>query len=239
VTELVDETIAELRAIHDRLAGQVTGLSADQLAAQSGAEDWKVADVLSHLGSGAEISRHRVAAAAGTPDDAPANQEVWDRWNALPPADQATGFLDQDEKLVATYEAFTPEQRESVRVDLGFLPQPVPLATSLGMRLSEAALHGWDVEVGLDPAAGLSDRSAELMLRHYGETLAFMFGFIGKPEGASPARVAPGGPTRGAPHRGRHGRRHRHLPRPARGRRADAVRAAEAGVHAGRRRGRG
>ena len=38
VTELVDETIAELRAIHDRLAEKVSGLSADQLAAQSGAE---------------------------------------------------------------------------------------------------------------------------------------------------------------------------------------------------------
>jgi uncharacterized protein (TIGR03083 family) len=192
VTELVDETIAELRAIHDRLAGQVTGLSADQLAAQSGAEDWRVADVLSHLGSGAEIFRYPVVAGAGAPEDAPANPEVWDRWNALPPAGQAAGFLEHNERLVATYEAFSPEQRDSVQVDLGFLPQPVPLATSLAMRLSESALHGWDVEVGLDPSAGLSDRSAELMLRHYSETLAFMFGYIGKPEAAPSSRVAVG-----------------------------------------------
>jgi len=192
VTELVDETIAELRAIHDRLARQVTGLSADQLTAQSGAEDWTVADVLSHLGSGAEIFRYPVVAGAGAPEDAPANQQVWDRWNALPPAEQAEGFLEHNDRLVATYEALDPEQRESIRIDLGFLPQPVPLATSLAMRLSESALHGWDVEVGLDPSAGLSDRSAGLMLRHYSETLAFMFGYIGKPEGASPARVALG-----------------------------------------------
>jgi uncharacterized protein (TIGR03083 family) len=192
VTELVDATITELRAIHDRLAGRVTGLSADRLSADSGAEDWRVADVLSHLGSGAEIGRYPLVAAAGAAEDAPANEEVWDRWNALAPAEQATGFVEADERLVATYEGLTPEQRESIHVDLGFLPQPVPLATSLGMRLSEAALHGWDVEVGLDPAAGLSERSAELMLRHYSEPLAFMFGFIGKPEGASPVRVALG-----------------------------------------------
>ena len=50
MTELVDALIAELRAIHDRLATLVAGLTDDQLTAQSGAEDWTVADVLSHLG---------------------------------------------------------------------------------------------------------------------------------------------------------------------------------------------
>jgi uncharacterized protein (TIGR03083 family) len=192
VTELVDATIAELRAIHNRLAGRVSGLSADQLTTQSGAEDWQVADVLSHLGSGSEIWRYPVAAGAGAPEDQPSNQEVWDRWNAMAPADQAAGFVGAEERLVATYEALTPEQRESVQVDLGFMPQPVPLATALGMRLSEMAMHGWDVEVGLDPAAGLSERSAELLLRHFGETMAFMVGFMGKPDGVPPVRVALG-----------------------------------------------
>jgi uncharacterized protein (TIGR03083 family) len=191
VTELVDATISELRAIHDRLAGRVSGLSADQLTAQSGAEDWQVADVLSHLGSGSEIWRYPVVAGAGEPEDQPSNEEVWDRWNALSPADQASGFVAAEERLVATLEALTPEQRESVQVNLGFMPQPVPLATVLGMRLNEMALHGWDVEVGLDPAAGLSERSAELVLRHLTETMTFMVGFMGKPDG-DPVRVALG-----------------------------------------------
>jgi len=189
---LTDASIAELRAIHDRLAATVAGLSPEQLTAPSGAEEWTVADVLSHLGSGAEISRYPVVAGAGAPEEAPTNQEVWDRWNALPPVEQAAGFVAANEKLVATYEALSPEQRESIQVDLGFLPQPVPLATALGMRLNEAALHGWDVQVGLDPAAALSEESAELLARHFAETMTFLLGFAGKPQGAPEGRVALG-----------------------------------------------
>ena len=59
------------------------------------------------------------------------------------------------------------------------MPQPVPLATSLGMRLNESALHGWDVEVGLDPAAALSDASAALLAEHFGSTMTFLLGFAG------------------------------------------------------------
>src|SRR6478752_7735526 len=103
VTELADATIAELRAIHDRLAARATGLSPEELAAQSGADDWTVADVLSHLGSGAEIGRYPVLAAAGAPEDKPSNEEIWDRWNALPPADQAAAFVASDARLVSTY----------------------------------------------------------------------------------------------------------------------------------------
>ena len=191
-SSLAAASIAELRAIHDRLAGAVAGLPADRLTAPSGAAEWTVADVLSHLGSGAEISRYPVLAAAGAPEEAPANQDVWDRWNALPPADQASGFVASDERLVATYEGLSAEQRESAQVDLGFLPQPVPLATALGMRLNEAALHGWDVEVGLDPAAALSEESAALLASHFAETMTFLLGFVGKPEGAPEARVALG-----------------------------------------------
>ena len=98
MTELVDASIAELRAIHDRLAGEVAGLTADQLTAQSGAEDWTIADVLSHLGSGAEIGRYPVVAAAGASEDPPSHQQIWDRWNALPPAEQAEAFVSSDEK---------------------------------------------------------------------------------------------------------------------------------------------
>ena len=43
----------------------------------------------------------------------------------------------------------------------------MPLATALGMRLNEQALHGWDVEVGLDPAAQLTDESAALLAEHF------------------------------------------------------------------------
>ncbi len=191
MTNLVDQSIAELRATHDRLAAHVPTLTVDDLTATSGgAEAWTVADVLSHLGSGAEISRHTLLAALGD-GDLPKNQDIWDRWNALTPADQAAGFIESDRRLVELYESLTPDQRATTTVDLGFLPAPVPLATALGMRLNEQALHAWDVEVGTDPAAGLSDTAAELMVQHYLEGMSFLLGFIGKAgELDEPVRLA-------------------------------------------------
>jgi uncharacterized protein (TIGR03083 family) len=189
---IVDASIAELRAIHDRLAGLVAGLTPDQLTAQSGAEDWPLDGVLSHLGSGAEMGRYLLLGAIGAEIDPPSNQEVWDRWNALPPAERASAFVESDEALVTAYEGLTPEQRETTEVDLGFMPQPVSLATTVGMRLNEAALHGWDIEVGLDPSAALREESAVLQAEHFSSTMSFMLGFVGKPEGVGPARVGLG-----------------------------------------------
>jgi uncharacterized protein (TIGR03083 family) len=181
MSELVDQTIAELRANHDRLAAFVAELTEVQLKAQSGAAQWSVADVLSHLGSGAEIQHHTVSrAVSGDSGDALVNQEIWDRWNALPPVEQAAGFVASDERLVSLFESLTAEQWSSVQVDLGFLPAPVSLATPLAMRLNEQTLHGWDARVGVESNAGLSDEAAVLVLQHYTDTMSFMLGFIGK-----------------------------------------------------------
>jgi uncharacterized protein (TIGR03083 family) len=195
-TSLADRTIAELRANHDRLAGEVSGLAEAQLTGPSGASEWTIADVLSHLGSGAEIGWYPLkAAATGETVEAPENQEVWDRWNGMAPVDQASSFVEYDEQSVATFEALSPEQRDGITIDLGFLPEPVTLATLAGMRLNEQTLHGWDAEVGLDPAATLSEESAALVAEHFSSTMTFLLGFVGKAEGVGPARVGVGGYT--------------------------------------------
>src|SRR4051812_16319102 len=107
MTTLAGRTIAALRSEHDILAGTVAALSAEQLTGQSGAAEWTIADVISHLGSGAEIMLAGFRAALG---DAQApgpdfNQSVWDRWNALSPQDQAAGWADSDAALVTALEA--------------------------------------------------------------------------------------------------------------------------------------
>jgi uncharacterized protein (TIGR03083 family) len=192
MSETAERTIAALRANHDRLAEEVARLSPEQLSDGSGAEDWSVAQVLSHLGSGAEITRAPLEAAiAGI--DAPEgdNQSVWDRWNALEPADQAAGFLEQDERFVAILEGLDEDQRRTLTIDLGFLPAPAPLATFLAMRLSETTLHGWDVLVAHDAEASLDADSAALLLEHYADNFGFMLGFIGKADALTePATVA-------------------------------------------------
>ena len=48
------------------------------------------------------------------------------------------------------------------------------------MRLNEATLHGWDVRVALDPAAGLAADSAQVIGELYTASLGFMLGFMGK-----------------------------------------------------------
>ena len=184
MTSLADRTITALRSTHDDLAALVPTLSDDQLSGPSGASDWTVAQVLSHLGSGAEIAHAGYRAALdGTPaPEQDFNQGVWDRWNARSPQDQAAQFLEHDAALLGTLEALTPEQREHLEIKLGFLPEPLPLTSVVGMRLNEAAQHAWDVRVALDRAATVDPTSAEVLLEHFSGGLGFLLGFIGKAE---------------------------------------------------------
>lgn len=191
MTDLLDASIVALRTNHDELEALVKRLSPEDLSRQSGAEKWQVSDVLSHLGSGSELTGHTLAAAiSGTPVDVD-NQAVWDRWNAMAPADQATGFLDQHGELVRRLEELDAGQREELRVDLGFLPAPVSLETFVGMRLNETSAHAWDVRVAFDPEAGIEPASAPLVLEHLAGGLGFMLDFAAKPQALSePATLA-------------------------------------------------
>jgi uncharacterized protein (TIGR03083 family) len=143
------------------------------------------------MGSGAEIGLASYRSALeGTPAPAPEfNQGVWDRWNAMSPEEQASGFLDADATLVETIEALTPDQRENLQIKLGFLPEPLGVATIAGMRLNEVALHDWDVRVAVDPAARLSDESARVLAEQFSGSMNFLLGFVGKADVLSRAAI--------------------------------------------------
>ncbi|MDS0134168.1 MULTISPECIES: maleylpyruvate isomerase family mycothiol-dependent enzyme [unclassified Amycolatopsis] len=191
MTQLVDRTIAALRSEHDTLADLVRGLTDEQLAAPSGAAEWTVAQVLSHLGSGAEIGRAPLARAAGETVAAEENQAIWARWDASAPRAQAEGFLEHNARWLETVEALTLEQRSSLTVDLGFLPEPVPLVTALGLRLNEVANHSWDVRVAFDETAGVAAGSADVVVELLAGPVGFMLNFLAKPaELAEPVSVA-------------------------------------------------
>ncbi len=192
MTSTADAGIDALRSTHDGLVAVVRDLSDEQLVAPSGATEWTVAQVLSHLGSGAEISaatlRNAVDGAGRLPDGF--NQGVWDRWNAMSPRHQADGFVVADAALLADVEALTAEQRETLQVDLGFLPAPVPFATYAGMRLSEAAAHSWDVRVAYDDDAVIDEPTARVLVRLFGCPMGFLLGFTAKADAvAEPAVV--------------------------------------------------
>jgi uncharacterized protein (TIGR03083 family) len=174
-----DQPISALRTGHDHLVALVHSLSADALNGPSGASKWTIAQVLSHLGSGAEIAlaalRSSIDGAEKAADDF--NQSVWDRWNAKTSREQAHGFMIANEKLVRRYENLDGQTRTTAEIDLGFLPAPVPVGTAASFRLNEFALHAWDVEVAGNPAAVVAADAVEPLL----EVLPFLLGWVGKP----------------------------------------------------------
>jgi len=175
-----DSAIVALRSGHNVLAALVPGLDDDALAGPSGAADWDISQVLSHLGSGAEITHATVRAALdGQPNPGGEfNQSVWARWNAMTRQERADGFIPANAKLTELYESMDADTREHLRIDMGFLPAPADVATAAGLRLNELALHSWDVRVGLDEHATLDPAAVAALLP--GPTL--VIAWISKPK---------------------------------------------------------
>jgi len=195
MSSLVDQSISALRIEHEVMVSLLPNLSEAHLSGPSGATEWSIAHVLSHLGSSAEIGRAAIARAAGEQVDTEENETVWARWNAAAPIEQAAGFVEHNGRWLETVEALSPSQRSSLTVDLGFLPEPAPLTVPIGMRLNEVANHAWDVRVGLDPSAEVLADSALPLLELFAGPLGFLLGFTGKADQlASSSRIAvPGG----------------------------------------------
>src|SRR3954453_21068168 len=190
MTERADETIKALRSGHDDLAALVRGFTADDLARPSGASKWDVSQVLSHLGSGAEISLASLEGAlegTGTPGGE-FNQSVWARWDAMSREERAENFLTADAALVARYEGLDAQTRQNLRIDIGFLPAPVDVAGAGGLRLTEVTYHVWDVKVAFDPAATLASEGVPLLFDQVG----MLIRFLGRPAelDGRPVRVA-------------------------------------------------
>jgi uncharacterized protein (TIGR03083 family) len=176
MVEQTAKAIAAMRQAHDEMVTFSEGADPKALDAPSGASEWTVADVLSHLGSAAEIGLHTLVAGKADLDAAPA---IWDRWNAMSAAEKATNFVSAGERLVAAYEALSDDELAGKRVDVGFLPEPVDVAFLAAMRLSEVGLHGWDVDVAFDPAATVRDCVVPFVLAK----LPVFAGFFAKPIG--------------------------------------------------------
>jgi uncharacterized protein (TIGR03083 family) len=179
---LTDRTIDAQQHTYEGLADRVRRLSDEELIRPSGATDWTVAQVLSHLGSGAEIHLDTLRAAlAGHERDNDLNDAIWARWNAMTPREQADGFLERGRDFVDALAALSSEERNSLTVPLSFLPEPAGLDLYVGLRLNEDALHGWDVAVALDENAEIATDVAQVLLELHRGPLAFLLAFTSKP----------------------------------------------------------
>jgi hypothetical protein len=106
----------------------------------------------------------------------------------MSPVERAEAFVTANEALVRGYEGLDAATREGLRVDLGFLPAPVDVATVAGLRLGEFTHHTWDVEVAFDHRAPLAPAATDLLLDQAG----LLLGFLGRADAldAGPVRVA-------------------------------------------------
>ena len=110
--------IALLRHSHERLASLVYAVSEDFLSSKSYCADWSVAQVLSHLGSGAEIALMMLdSALGGEPMDRAAIPGIWDTWNAKSPAQQAPDCLAADDVHIRRLEGMTDAELGGPAVD--------------------------------------------------------------------------------------------------------------------------
>ncbi len=166
-----------------RLRGIVGSLDPVRLTDQAYPTEWTIADVLSHLGSGAEIFGRWLEdglADIETPDDAvPA---IWSTWNAKSPAEKAADCLVADGRLLERLEAVTESERAGFHRSLG--PTELDFPTLAGMRLNEHALHTWDIEVVTDPKAIVAPEVTGVVVDRLGLTVRW----TGRPTG-TPHRV--------------------------------------------------
>lgn len=171
--------IRALRHSHERLRDTATQLGPSQLEQRSYASEWSIAQVLSHLGSQAEIFGLFLDAGL-TGQDPPGRDEfmpIWDSWNARAPQAQASDALRADQATLERFESLTDEERARLR--LHAMGMELDVTGLARMRLSEHAVHTWDVVVALDPKATLEPDAVALLIG----TLDQMTGRAAKPDG--------------------------------------------------------
>ncbi|MFI5613215.1 maleylpyruvate isomerase N-terminal domain-containing protein [Amycolatopsis sp. NPDC051903] len=137
-----------------RLSAIVADLPEDALRAESYATGWTVAQVLSHLGSAAEICSalvERGLAGDRTPPSADDTRPVWARWDAMSAEEQRSSWYEADRRhrdLLASAGETTV---------IPYFAGLLSVTEYAGYRLSEQSLHAWDIEVQTNPSATIPE----------------------------------------------------------------------------------
>jgi uncharacterized protein (TIGR03083 family) len=164
--------ISALRHSHDRLRASVEPLGLDQLRQRSYPTEWSIAQVLSHLGSQAEI--FGMILTAGLAGQEPPGREefppIWDKWNAKDPQAQASDSLRADQATLERLESMDADEQE--RLHLQLFGMDIDATGFARMRVSEHAMHTWDVLVALDPSATLAPDATALLIDTVGQVAA-------------------------------------------------------------------
>ena len=145
--ELLEAQAAATRNIVQSVA------EADFARESQGCPGWKVQDIIAHITTGAQMFE---GIARGTLSGANWMEERQRRLAenaALSPNELRSRYAEADASLVSTFKGLSPEQLQAKRQHPAF--GEVPVAQFLGMRISETAVHGWDIQSAIDPNATL------------------------------------------------------------------------------------
>ncbi|MCU1679909.1 MAG: maleylpyruvate isomerase family mycothiol-dependent enzyme [Amycolatopsis sp.] len=153
--------LAALHASSRRLAEAVDGLTDKQLATPSYASGWTIAQVLSHLGSAAEIGAVLVQRGIDGDPTGPGEQDtkpVWQRWDAMSALEQRAAWREADARHLKLLDS-----ADIADVQVPYFAGLLSVPVYAGYRLSEHSVHGWDIEVALDRSAKIPADEVELL----------------------------------------------------------------------------
>jgi uncharacterized protein (TIGR03083 family) len=171
----LDVWLSAANRSHRRLVDAVEPLGPEQVTGLSYDDEWSIAQVLSHLGSGAEIfsmflrAGRRHEPGPGMDEFTP----VWDRWNAKAPEAQAADALAADRRFLDEMYALDEHDRRNWTMALFGADQK--LVDLMQFRLSEHAVHTWDVVVMADERAAIAPDATALLI----DTLAPLVDRVG------------------------------------------------------------
>ncbi len=159
---------------HERLLGLVGPLTPEQLGGQSYYTDWSIAQVLSHLGSGAEIAMMILPGALGQaepvePGGLPAGLGPVERHDRR----RAGRRRDLTDDSSTSRRWSSSPTRNSTRISFDFFGMMTLDAVGLvRLRLGEHALHTWDVAVVARPRRHRVADAVELLIDNVPQFLA-------------------------------------------------------------------
>ncbi|WP_256792264.1 maleylpyruvate isomerase family mycothiol-dependent enzyme [Terrabacter sp. Ter38] len=164
--------IDAVRTSHERFRDVLDRVEPTQYGHRAYPADWSIAQVASHLGSQAEIFGLFLDAglAAGTAPDGDDFKAVWARWDAMAPADQVSESVVANDRFVARLEEVASS---GAPFEVELFGGPSDLSGVAAARLAEHAVHTWDVEVVLDPAATVGPEAVDLLVDRLPGTVAF------------------------------------------------------------------
>ncbi len=94
-------------------------------------------------------------------------QPVWDAWNARDPLSQTRDSVTTNAAFLTRLDAVTEAERAAWSLDL--FGSTRDLDDFLRMRLSEHAVHTWDIVVSFDPTATLAEDASAHVIENLGQ----------------------------------------------------------------------